>query len=257
MDVDTLDVRLRDDRSLNEIPFALDLASGQAREGAAGRVREIFRSVHVHDGSGIILLGCTGLVYKLTQISGWAGQAVEIAKFVRGHMSGSGIGLPCYVPPSKYCLVHDIVGGLQRGQRERYPEGLLFCSRELSETEKASVAAVTELIDDAGKTKAKQLGLELEEAVDNTKPTAIAIVSAEMQCPEHKQIDWRCRYCLAATIVNGPLEPETFVEIVHGETPHTYDTPAELPRILQEVDTNKSVTVFVQVKRWTRRLTED
>ena len=74
--------------------------------------------------------------------------ALSLARLVRMNMSGSICGLPCYVPRTRFCLVHNTIGGLQLAgnadgpQRQRYPQGVPVCSRKLTRREKKAVGFV-------------------------------------------------------------------------------------------------------------------
>ena len=49
---------------------------------------------------------------------------------VRENMGGSGCGLPCYVPPDRFCMVHNTIG--VDGQSQRNPDGVSYCSHEVT-----------------------------------------------------------------------------------------------------------------------------
>lgn len=99
---------------------------------AAERVRAILAGCGCKTVGDIATLGCTGIVHH--------GYTQADAQFVREKVAGSGVGLTCFVPPDRYCLVHETVGGLQEGQAARYDSTSI--SRELTAAERAKFAFV-------------------------------------------------------------------------------------------------------------------
>lgn len=72
-------------------------------------------------------LGCTGC-------ASFGVDHVDI-KFLRLALAGSGVGLPCFVPENRYCLVHEVSGGLQKGQEQRHTEFIDKVTRPLTSEE--------------------------------------------------------------------------------------------------------------------------
>lgn len=252
-----------DNRPIESIPFASHIASASARNNVRGVIACILRDASVKTAQDLIELGCTGLTIRLPVRA----QAIQDATLVRENMAGAGFGLPCYVPPNRFCVVHNVIGGLQPNQVQRHAEGVEVCSRPLTPEEKAHASGMLAFVANEGAKEAKEhFGAE---RVDSTEaPAEPAPTSGEtgmtrvlkdgFRCPEHTITFWACRYCLAALILNGPLEPETFAEVSHGkDQDNTYlDDLAQLPELL-ETTPGQSVRVFVCVKRWTRKLVED
>lgn len=169
----------------------------------------------------IVQVGCTGASACLSSID-------EI-KFLRLGLGGSGVGLPCFVPPDRYCLAHEVSGGLQDGQEPRFQGRVEFVSRPLT----AQEATESALVDHAkGSTEAdasdllagRKLpeGWEHDES-ESPEPSVEMQVAARAsgpalnwECPEHKETMWACRYCVAQAIVEGELVPALAVRPAIG-----------------------------------------
>jgi hypothetical protein len=82
----------------------------------------------------VIDLGCTGIAGN--------GANVEQIKKLRAGLAGSGLGLPCYIGPDRYCLAHETIGGLQEGQAQRHAQHVAAVSRELAPNERSHVAVI-------------------------------------------------------------------------------------------------------------------
>ncbi len=94
----------------------------------------VFVQCQLATAQDIIDEGCTGL--------GARGMSVEeITKFRLG-LAGSGVGLPCYVGPDRFCLAHNVIGGLQEGQEQRHAGAVNAISRELTVPERAHIAVM-------------------------------------------------------------------------------------------------------------------
>lgn len=181
----------------------------------------------------IVALGCTGLVHKITTCPPfelWTRLgSINTARFFRLGIGGSGVGLPCYVPPDRYCLVHEVSGGLQDGQEPHHLEAVESISRSLTAQEATQSALVSHA---KGSTEAvasdllagrklpegweheRQLSPEsrdlLEAGLADARAGRVSPVSASVlqswECPEHKETMWACRYCVAQAIVEGDLQ---------------------------------------------------
>lgn len=243
-------------RSLNEIPFMSPIAD---------QVRNILGTAGCKTDNDIVNLGCTGLVYKLAHNSALtiSSNALAMAERVRSNMDGSGCGLPCYVPPTLFCRVHNTIGGLQVGQVQHNPEGVPLCSRELNAEESLHVKAVQAGINQEGVKEAKaRFGLEEVEVQEGVmvEPPKLPVdpptdrdFVRQFLCPEHKEVNWKCRYCLAAAIINGPLEPK--VDICshdEGGVEWTAYSPDVLSATLRSAPSG--VQLHVIVARWSREL---
>ena len=251
-------------RLINEVPFAQDIPDLEDRAREESLIRLIFASAGCTTAQDIIELGCTGLVMKLRP------SFLQRACFVREHMAGAGFGLPCYVPPTRFCLVHNTIGGLQRGQHANHPEGVDLCSRTLTADERKRAAAVNALIDQEGTREAQaKFGAEVvaPEAESTPIPISVPALKSSLEsnfcCPEHDGGNplWLCRYCIAAAIVRGPFRPELMVDVLDNQgVTHSYDIE-QLPALLTgdlgttpQKATVEAVTVFARVRQWTRKL---
>jgi hypothetical protein len=248
-------------RSIEEIPFLEH----------TGDVRRILKAAQLITADQVIQAGCTGLVASLYRVH--PGQytvqpfcaidPIRDATIVRKNMGGAGFGLPCYVPPTRFCFVHNIIGGLQQGQEARYFESVPLCSRELTEEEQKHAAAVNaKIMQDGLKEAAAHFGVESceDKAVSecNMPPPNASpawLLNGQFRCPEHKEIEWKCRYCLAAAIIQGPFEPVVELQVQFRSGLNRKDTvPIErLESRLSDVNT-EVVEVYARIKRWAREL---
>lgn len=234
---ETVDLLFKPDlRPIDEMPFGAEERTPEARVNTAKRVRMILLICACNVADDINRLGCTGLVKHQGMLSS-VGQMtvslldkegtdlIEIGQFLRLGLAGGGVGLPCFVPPDRFCLVHNTIGGLERGQEQYYADYVKVISRELTPEEQTRVA-VTER---ARRIYAKDGDREAAELLNGLDPTTAADVVEEALgvdvqtsdeptivvhphvaawlCTEHDETDWSCRHCLAQAIVEGPLEP--------------------------------------------------
>jgi hypothetical protein len=271
-------MRERDERPLDEIQFAIDGLS-QDREVDTGRIRDLLRFIGVSIAQDIIDLGCTGLTEAIQDRNGQPGRcvwmlgktAIEIATWVRERMAGSICGLPCYVPPNRYCLVHDTIGALQLDgnldgiQQVRHPEGISLCSRELTDEECKQYGAVQKKRAEL----AKKFGIEgtLNPVDLNSRPLKpqqgsdfepSPAITDRFKCPEHLELNPSCRFCLAQAVAEGPLEPNLHVRVYSSafdEKARILD-PRELETVLKHNGDNH-VQLYVLAASWTRKLARD
>ncbi len=249
----------RDERTLDEIQFALDTPEA-VRMAALLETRAVFREAGAETAQDIVDLGCTGLAVRLHRTPGWLRRIQD----ARANMGGSLCGLPCYVPPDRFCLVHNTIGGLQQhgntdGRQEtRHPEGLALCSRELTDEEKKHAGLIKYGIEEMGRKAAGAAGLEVvgEPATPEEAPTRLStlgissLVANSFTCPEHTTPEWRCRFCLAQAIVAGPFEPSCIVRTF--DNGHVDCQGAELSEVLE--NDYESVELFVRAAVWKRKL---
>lgn len=262
----------RDERPLAEINFAMD-ASSELRGTLAKETRAVFEDAGARIGQDIIDLGCTGLSVKLRGSAGW-GQRIATA---RRYMSGSICGLPCYVPPDRFCLVHNGPGALQlRGnmdgpQAARHPEGVALCSRELTDAERAAREGVQAKIMADATDEATRMGAEIVSEPSARPPTEVelAVLSSEgaipaswrFKCPEHTAFETKCRFCLAQAVVEGPFDP--LVQLRYCVTENgswsIVDSLASTAgvELLLPVTTAVDVQLYVLAARWVRKLTRE
>lgn len=257
-----IDMRpLNEDKPISEIPFARESKTPDVDQQL---VRDYLGIAGANIGSDIGDFGCTGLILNLKNKG--VVDYLTWAKFVRSHMDGSGLGLPCYVPPSQFCLVHNTIGGLQKDQEGRHLEGLQLCTRELTSEERAHVEGISAAVEQAGlEEMKKRFGAEKAETESETSTISIPspvsgmeyiwVFNDSFQCPEHKQPVWKCRYCLASAIIHGPFEPDVRVRTeVPGEF---FDHPIDKLTEMLELKSAEEVSIYVRVAHWARRLIKD
>jgi hypothetical protein len=219
-------------------------------------------------------LGCTGCAAN--------GLTIENAQFIRLGLAGSGVGLPCFVPPDRFCLVHGVSGGLQDGQSQQYAERVEDISRPLTPAE----AGHNKLVSAARRgrtehdTHSMLHGHELpkswqamdggeggaevetfEQVVEGLRAAGgiepVRLGAHTWKCDEHTETDWTCRYCLAQAVVEGELTPVVRVAgpMGVGEVMAS-DVDAKLVE-LNKMGSVDHVEVFVQAAKFTRRLARD
>jgi hypothetical protein len=251
----------RDERPLAEINFAMDESDPATRERVQAETRIAFSLVGVKVAQDIVDLGCTGLAGKM---------GLRGAQVLRKNMSGSICGLPCYVPPDRFCLIHNTIGGLQlQGnvdgvQQNPHPEGVALCSRELNDEEKKHAAVMQSKIDE----HARKLTGEADPA-DTSAPPEPAIRFVEQrnyhcaitfhdgfQCPEHTAPEWRCRFCLAAAIIAGDFEPQTMARLIDDRGVGAFAPGGTLGETLAD-DHYTSVELYVRAAIWRRKMVRE
>lgn len=263
-----------DERLIADMPF----------EGGA-LTRAMLTRCNVKKAFEIDTLGCTGA-------SGYGLTLDEIAALRLG-LAGGGVGLPCFVPPDRYCLAHNTVGGLQREQESRHPANVAAISRELTPQEAGHVA-FTETVRRTGKggvgeqmaTAAGALGgfgemprgvemVEERTATDDVRdgiaqaqrgevsPVPASVFDGTFVCPEHAETNWSCRFCVAQTITEGELDTTFAVCGIPENRPFTPLNDAstgitgeELPVEIEAHDKAgaERVLVYALVKTLTRKL---
>ncbi len=283
-----------DDRKIEDVPFACDSPD---REFVRKNIIQILSDRGARTAQDVIDLGCTGLVGAKR-----SGAAVLDVRDVRSNMAGAGFGLPCYVPPTRYCLVHNTIGGLQPGQKPRHSEFVDLCSRPLTPEEQGHTTDMQALINKEGAAKAKRLfGAErIEPEAPNSRPTpkprpdddmfmeerrshearlglsparnllghivdcdqpvvstAPVPLDLSFACPEHAHstLVWACRYCLAAAVINGPIQPEVFLELQRRDGGFGDEEIENLDAVLADKNYTMA-TAFVRVKCWKQQMVE-
>lgn len=260
-----------DTRPLQSLTFALD-DPPEVREANAARVRDILERAGVRVADDIAALGCTGLARTAV---------LEECDFVRAHIAGAGVGLTCFVPPTRFCLVHDTIGGLQPKQVARSVDMIEKVSRPLTVEEERKVAVMEEIRRTKGATMQDRIreahtrltegddGVPMPEAA--TRPEVSQLAPAPQMpavsnrlCSEHEKTNWRCRACLAHEILNGPYEPRLLsiaTDSGHEAEPDDVANiaPDEVETKAAELDQQGATAfgVYVQVARWSRRLARE
>jgi hypothetical protein len=235
-----------DERPISELNFGYNEFGEEDRLGEATWMRKKLAALDVQTAQGIVDLGCTGAIFSLT--------VGEIARFRLG-LAGSGVGLPCYVPITRFCLAHNTIGGLESGQVSRHSENVEKISRELTPVEAAKVRLMDksrridkDTIVDTQKAVSSLLGGRDQEALREalTEPqdqvldldksysdpqtnlinASLTPRSVSWKCAEHRDLNWGCRHCVAQAIVEGPLVP--VLRIGQHENDNLDMTPEEI-----------------------------
>jgi hypothetical protein len=116
-----------------------ELARQTEQEVVTKRVREFLLACGLVVADDINRFGCTGAAACLT---GAPHEVVAQIQRLRIDMAGGGVGLPCFVPPTLFCLGHNTIGGLEDGQQAYHTEMVSMISRELTPAEATKVAAM-------------------------------------------------------------------------------------------------------------------
>jgi hypothetical protein len=286
------DMDWTDKRPLDKLTFGIALPEAERAE-AADRVRVMLTDLGVKIAEDIKSIGCTTLAARAANAHGtngeMIGKAIVGGRFLRMALGGSGIGLTCYVPPTRYCHVHDTIGGLQENQDALYPEMVDRISRELTDEERVKFRLVEHVRhmeeETTDKVRAavlsgRRLPSEFAPEDDAVGPGAGPVITsgshdaapaepvvvravptaAAWLCPEHDEFVVACRYCLAESIIKGPLQPAAI--LVWGEG--TEDDMEQLPLIevadkVAALDKSgeEVVALYVKAVRWTRRLARE
>ena len=300
----------RDLRPIESLTLGIDSPD---REGEAGWVRDILSHLGCKVGDDVRGLGCTGVASIAAIVD-----PVRVGKRLLIGLAGSGIGLTCFVPPSRFCLVHNTIGGLQDGQAPKWVENIPRISRELTPEERAKYAlverarrsesssmsgAMREASDLLGGWKKKEAvksvieilteedgGIVEEFAAPSPAPPAasssapVASSSAPVEspgllrlvahaaqledevkrleaeawkCQAHKKLDWKCRYCVAQAIVEGPLDLWYQTTVTDDDN---LGAPWEGEGVQAHIEAcahMKRIDVFVRCATFTRKLSRD
>lgn len=256
-----------DKRSLADLRFG-DVFPEAERAEVDGQVHQILADLGVQIAEDIKKIGCTTLAAR--GIVGRGGETtITLGRFLRQGLGGCGIGLTCFVPPDRFCLVHETHGGLQDAQVPLDAEATPLVSRELTDAERAEygrVAAVREMEHATDRERIDMLAGKRRLPQDD-EPTAPAPApaltasseAARFMCDEHPKTDWSCRRCVAEAIVDGSLVPTLL--LVWGDNGSELDnvTAKELDEKLKQLNENgeESCAVYVKAARWTRRLARE
>lgn len=260
----------RDERPLAEIAFD------------CGEMRELFAICSVVVAQDIIDLGCTGLVQHLHALPAYPDHLLSIvgrdrsaphwlslAMLTQGRMSGSICGLPCYVPKDRYCLVHNTIGGLQTTgnvdgpQATHHPEALPIMSRELTPDEQQRVGGIkAKLNADVKAVALQEYGAEdvFEEEPDDADADdrtpgpapSCPIPQPPFKCPDHKELDWDCRKCIAQAIVEVEVVPH--ILCINGS--FCSSSLDEALKALDAIECDR-VELWVRVASWSKKVTRD
>jgi hypothetical protein len=265
-----------DMRPIEELRFA-DASPPAEREAEAEWVRAALTRVGARVAAHIAEIGCTGCHV--------GGLAIPDIRRLRLGVGGSGVGLTCYVPPTRYCYAHETIGGYEDGKdNTTSPAGddtVRAISRALTPEEKIQVKIIDrvrnlprspERADRAAEILSGRDRTFLEEVLDEDAtavsplplpmpPPASASASASpaapegsWRCAEHSKPFWPCRYCIAAGIVHGNLEPKALLVWADGDESEQVE-PTEIDaRVAQLGQGETAIALYVRAARWSRRL---
>jgi hypothetical protein len=282
-----MELEWSDKRPLEDIAFG-GAASETERVAVAARVREILTKCDVKTGDDIAALGCTGLAAH--------GFDIDDGKFVRVGMAGSGIGLTCFVPLARFCLVHETPGGLQESQAAQFEDQIPKISRELTKEERYKIGLVetvrhrnpnADLKDRLGDASDILSGRKApDEEIDIGGPEAAEADYGEplldtprstpasgptpppgpmrlpgafvLLCDEHEETLLNCRLCVAEAIANGALLPKFLLIWADGNEVEEI-VQARLDDRLAVLDKAgiDSAGLYVRVARYSRRLAKE
>lgn len=250
------------------------------------RLNTIFAKCMIETREHIEELGCTGCT--ATHLT------LDDIKFLRLALAGSGVGLPCFVPPDRYCLAHETSGGLQDGQTPLFMQYVDAVARPLTPGE----AAHDKLVTAARKSEREHGAHSLLHghtmpagwtAGDGATTDAEREAQYEAQqdrlsedlrrerlfawkCDEHTKTNWACRHCVAQAIVEGELVPVYVLGVTtppdkegEGERDEeTFAVTEECVGVQLEAEIAEeaaahadSVKLYVRVATFTRKLARD
>lgn len=259
----------------------------QTHEKSMRKLKKLFSICGINTRDDIEKLGCTGA-------ASFGVDHIDI-KFFRLALAGSGVGLPCYVPETRYCLVHEVSGGLQKGQQQQYIDFVDKVARELTPEEIAHDKLVSAARKSEKEHGAHSLlhghtlprGWEEAEEVDGVEGGAqmesipeiaekiraeggfspVLIGSGEeaapWKCGEHDKTDWACRYCVAQSVVEGALVPDYVVSVIGGEASAppgpSHLAGGDVDGFVEQMEESRMsrVIVYACVATFTRRLSRD
>ena len=243
-----------DKRALSEMPFG---EGAPDREDLADRVREMLDANGVRIADDINRLGCTGAV---------ALHSVEDAQMLRMGLAGGGVGLPCFVPSDRFCLVHNTIGGLETGQKQYHEENVDRISRELTAQEQGRVILVN-AARKAGRKDANAaadilMGLDGGAVVEEEtlRSGAVPAGGEAWECSEHRKTVWSCRYCVAQALVEGQLTPPFLLhETYAAENKYIFSSGDNVIDVLDDSDDSGAASgdLYVRVATFRRKLARD
>lgn len=257
------DMDWTDKRPVADLTFGIVFPEEQ-RAAHADSVRALLAKFGAKIAEDIKAIGCTTLAA--------AGIDIEAARIFRLGLGGSGVGLTCFVPGDRYCLMHETVGGLQEGQVPKYPEQAAGISRALTAEERVKVGLIEHVrhldgVSDRERAdilSGRKLPSEFasEDGQDGSPPPPLLpplpVMDSSFVCPDHDVTSWACRYCIAEAIVKGALVPTLLLTWEEG-TDMTNVTAGELEAKLKELDDQGAsvAAVYVKAARWSRRLARE
>jgi len=305
----------KDMRLIGEMPFGYDYSTPTPRIDDSKRwepttkqeeeqawVRSFLAACGCVYACDIETLGCTGLakaeeamakanippartIYAPNELP-----IVETGTRLRLGLAGGGVGLPCFVPGDRFCLVHNTVGGLQDRQVALHLEFIPMVSRELTPQERIQTGltqkarrlrggertaeamdvlagqnqeALDEIVEDLADEKLVEEAYA-EAAASGETPVPFVPLGGptRWKCTEHTETNWACRHCVAQAVVEGPLEPilSCRCDLIDSANTLTFACSAEELSQKLRYDDDKNVQamrIYVRVASFTRKLARD
>jgi len=134
---------MTDRRLISEMQFGLEAGKELGEEERKAEQQRVTEHVRVLLGEcGCVVaddinrLGCTGVARM------FPANPITTGAELRMDLAGGGVGLPCFVPPTLFCLVHNTIGGLEDKQKAYFTDEVGKVSRALTDAEAATVAAM-------------------------------------------------------------------------------------------------------------------
>ncbi len=135
-------IDMTDRRLISEMQFGFEAgkdldeeARKRMQEETTEDVRKLLTACGCTVAEDINRLGCTGVAKVFPT------DPIAVVKELRIDLAGGGVGLPCFVPPTLFCLGHNTIGGLEDKQKQYHAEYVPTISRALTPEEEAKVAA--------------------------------------------------------------------------------------------------------------------
>jgi hypothetical protein len=233
----------RDERALAELRFANHILDDAERAIKESDVRRVLGFCDVTVAQDIIDLGCTGvlsalLAYHAVYANDWLKIALQQTQGILENIGGSGTGLPCYVSPQHFCLIHNCVGALEPGQTglDAHP-GMI---RDLIADEALHAKAMGALADQHAVEGLQEHFKAEVEKEDPTRPNEVGqikrlvgpvddycvdLASIQMKpiCSDHPDMpSLDCKACVAVAILTRKDLDSGNVQNVDGTTEHRY-----------------------------------
>lgn len=260
-------------------------------------LRRILKACACVTADDIDKLGCTGLAAHegpislltmhdtplgvLLKIMPADRYITKVGEFVRIGLAGSGVGLPCFVPPTRFCFVHNTIGGLQDGQKQEHADFVDAISRALTPLEKGrtelteAARRAPKIVDAQDALAGRTLPDGFEDVAEEENDEPVAIVQPHKNadlarqvfrgehlftCPEHTDTNWNCRYCVAQLVVDGDFAPSFRIDVYGHANPdddslYTADA-AGVEQILADEKVNR-LRVYVLAAAFSRKLARD
>lgn len=223
----------RDLRPLSELRFANhildDVQEPRAREMVEASIKNTLEHCGVVVAQDIIDLGCTGFFKQSAKYIDDPLIVLAMVQHILQNIGGAGTGLPCYVSPNKFCLVHNCVGALEPGQTGSVAhKGMV---RDLTDEECKHARTVQAVAEQHAVDELKEnFAAEVMDDESRIKDYCVDLASIKMQpiCSDHpKTPSLDCRACVAVAILeqvhtDGSNVISTSQDVGGGITEHYY-----------------------------------